>query len=113
MRTNPKTKKVTKAAIQCAHIISRQYNATVTDERNAFALCGKCHYGFGFDPVGFAEFVIQKHGTVDIWRDLRRKVDEEYKPDWDVEIERLQELLDVAESETSHRLPDQIKGVGG
>jgi hypothetical protein len=68
---------------------------------------------YHFSSVGFAEFVIQKHGTVDIWRDLRRKVDEEYKPDWDVEIERLQELLDVAESETSHRLPDQIKGVGG
>lgn len=108
LRTNPKTKKVTKVAIQCAHIISRRYNATLTDDRNAVSLCASCHYGFGLDPLGFAQFVIGKHGTVDIYHDLRRKVDEEYKPDWDEEIERLQELLDVAESEIADRLSDQV-----
>jgi hypothetical protein len=108
MRTNPKTKKVTKVAIQCAHIISRRYNATLTDERNAFSLCGSCHFGFGLDPLGFAQFTIGKHGTVEIYQALRKKVDDEYKPDWDVEIERLQEMLDVAESEAAYRLSNQV-----
>jgi len=108
MRTNPKTKKVTKVAIQCAHIISRQYKATVTDDRNAVCLCGSCHYGFGLDPLGFAEFVIGRHGTVDIYRELRKNVDDKYDPDWNTEIDRLQELLDVAESEAAHRMSDQV-----
>jgi len=108
LRVNPNTKKETKVAIQCAHIISRRYNATLTDERNAVSLCASCHYGFGMDPLGFAQFIIGKHGTVDVYHDLRKKVDDKYAPDWDVEIERLQGLLDVAESENSDWLSDPV-----
>lgn len=108
IRINPKTKKETKVAIQCAHIISRRYNATVTDERNAVSLCASCHYAFGMDPLGFAQFIIGKHDTVAVYRDLRRKVDEEFKPDWNDEIERLQGLLDDAESEASDWVSDQV-----
>lgn len=101
IRDNPKK---TKVAIQCAHIISRQFIATRTDERNAFALCGSCHYKFGKWPLEFARFVIEKHGSLDLYNELKSKVDCGYVPDWDQEIVRLQELLD----ETSHRMSSQV-----
>jgi hypothetical protein len=43
--------------LQCAHIISRKYNATRTDLRNAFCLCATCHSYFTDHPADFGRFV--------------------------------------------------------
>lgn len=44
-------------SLQCAHIISRKYNATRTDLRNAFCLCATCHAYFTDHPAEFGRFV--------------------------------------------------------
>ena len=97
-RVNPRTKKVTKVSIQCAHIITRIQLATVTDERNAFSLCASCHWYFGKWPIEFALFMIEKHGSFDIYNALKDKVECGYVPDWDEEIERLTVLLEKYEA---------------
>lgn len=43
--------------LQCAHIISRRYNATRTDLRNAFCLDAKCHRYFTDYPREFSRFI--------------------------------------------------------
>lgn len=96
---DPETGKIVKTEetgqIQCAHIISRHMVATRTDEKNAFALCSKCHWYFGKWPVEFAEFVYSKIGK-DEYERLSRKAKEGKgkKIDWLSEVERLQSLLD-------------------
>lgn len=47
-------------SLQCAHIISRRYNAVRTDLRNAFCLCASCHRFFTDHPVNFARFVKER-----------------------------------------------------
>jgi 5-methylcytosine-specific restriction endonuclease McrA len=37
--------------LQCAHIFSRRYHAIRCDERNAVALCAKCHMFFTHRPI--------------------------------------------------------------
>lgn len=87
-----------KVAIQAAHIVSRRYNATVTDERNGFALCAKCHWYLDNWHLEFAAFVEEKHGDFRVYNELKSKVEFGYVPDWDEEIERLTELLEHYES---------------
>lgn len=48
--------------LQCAHIVSRRYNHTRTDLRNAFCLCAKCHLHFTYHPVEFGRFVEERIG---------------------------------------------------
>lgn len=99
--------KKTKVAIQCAHIVSRTYVATVTDERNGFSLCGACHYFLDKWPVEMTRFIIDNHGSLDAYNDLKSKVDSGHVPNWDEEIERLKGLLEHYES--ADWLPDQGK----
>lgn len=43
--------------LECAHIISRRYNATRTDTRNALSLCSGHHFWFTSHPLEFSRFV--------------------------------------------------------
>jgi len=81
--------------IQCAHIISRNYGATRTDENNAFALCAKCHWHFGKWPMEFAKFVYSQIGE-DEYERLAEKArnGKGKKLDWTKELERLQKLVE-------------------
>lgn len=40
-----------RAFLQCAHIISRNYHGTRWDEENAMCLCSKCHLWWHREPV--------------------------------------------------------------
>lgn len=76
--------------IQCAHIISRNYGATRTDENNAFALCASCHFYFGKWPMEFSKFVMNEIGP-DAYEQLRGKAEQGVgkKVNWASEVERL------------------------
>jgi hypothetical protein len=43
--------------LQTAHIISRRYNTTRTDTRNAYCLCAKCHRFYTDHPRQFSRFI--------------------------------------------------------
>lgn len=88
--------------IQCAHIISRNYGGTRTDERNAFALCASCHWYFGKWPVEFARFVFDQVGHV-LYDELKAKAEDNKgkKLDWEAELERLKELENALNSGVS------------
>lgn len=88
--------------IQCAHIISRNYGGTRTDERNAFALCASCHWYFGKWPVEFGKFVHDKIGS-ELYEELKEKAENNKgkKLDWEAELDRLKELENVANSGVS------------
>jgi hypothetical protein len=79
--------------LQCAHIISRRYAHTRTDEANAFCLCAKCHYYFTVSPVEFAKFVFEKIGE-EAYEDLLRKSQLTTKVDWTQEKERLRTIAE-------------------
>lgn len=49
--------------LQAAHIISRKYNSTRTDLRNAFCLCASCHRFFTDHPTEFGNFVRSRVGS--------------------------------------------------
>lgn len=76
--------------IQCAHIISRHYGATRTNEYNAFALCASCHWYFGKWPMEFSKFVIDMIGS-EGYEELRTLAENGVgkKVDWASEIDRL------------------------
>ena len=48
--------------LQCAHVFGRIRYTVRCDDRNAFALCARCHYGFTNDPIAWADFVIKRIG---------------------------------------------------
>jgi hypothetical protein len=74
--------------LQCAHILSRAYANTRTDEDNAVALCGRCAWFFNKNPVEFATFVFEKVGR-DRYADLFAKATSGRKMDWKAEADRL------------------------
>lgn len=61
--------------LQCAHIISRKYNSTRTDLRNAFCLCASCHAYFTDHPADFGRFV-DGSWAGDLYNPLRLKSQE-------------------------------------
>lgn len=81
--------------MQCAHIISRVYTQTRTNEDNAFCLCASCHYRFGKWPVDFAEFVYENLGK-DKYNELKQLAlsGRGQSFDWDAEVVRLKTLLE-------------------
>lgn len=80
--------------LQCAHIISRRFNLTRCDTRNAFCLCARCHMYYTDHPVEFAEFVMGSWaGThYDALRHKSQSV--KTKTDWQERIDFLQSILD-------------------
>lgn len=83
--------------LQCAHIISRHVIQTRTDLDNAFCLCASCHWYFGRWPIEFALFVFDKIGE-DKYHELKAKAESGAKVDWDLEVERLQGVVDEGSS---------------
>jgi hypothetical protein len=85
-------------SLQCAHIVSRRYNNTRTDERNAWCLCAGCHLFLTEHPeehVWFAQATIGDK----VYEELRllARSDRKWKEaDWRDEIIRLQERLTLA-----------------
>lgn len=85
----------TTQSLQCAHIVSRRYAATRTDENNAFCLCAGCHLRFTDHPFEWVKFVLAKIG-VDGYDTLRAKAEAGVKANdsfWKAECERLAALL--------------------
>lgn len=87
--------------LECAHIISRRYSATRTDETNAFALCSSHHRYFGLWGMEFARFIESKIG-VEGYDALKDKAERNPRPwkesDWKTEVVRLSALLAEVES---------------
>ena len=54
--------RTTGSKLECAHIVSRRFAATRTDETNAFCLCTRCHMHFTEWPLEFRDFVVAKVG---------------------------------------------------
>lgn len=80
--------------LQCAHIIGRRYNATRTDETNAWCLCAACHFRTGEHAD---EFMALVHDTIglDAYWELKRRAEAGVKANdafWQAEIERLGRL---------------------
>lgn len=69
-------------SLQCAHIVSRRFNATRCMEDNAFCLCASCHLRFTEWPLEFAGFVIGRIGE-DAYYALKRKAELGGKVDWE------------------------------
>ena len=77
--------------LQCAHIISRRYSATRTDERNAVCLCAKCHIYYTHWPREFSKFITDRIGS-ELYEELKAKAEQITKMDWNEELERLKKV---------------------
>jgi hypothetical protein len=87
--------------LQCAHIVSRRYAATRTDENAAWCLCAACHRYLTENPFEHVLYATKTHGE-DGYRALREKayagVGKVMKADfWRSEIARLAEVLEGME----------------
>ena len=80
--------------IQCAHIISRAVSATRTDERNAVALCASCHWKQSKNPLLWARWIESYLGK-DHLDDLIERGVSGVSVNWDAEVERLQNTIDL------------------
>lgn len=47
---------------QCAHIVSRRYDATRWSLDNAVCLCARCHMKFTHDPIGWEAWIDERFG---------------------------------------------------
>lgn len=77
--------------LQCAHIIGRRYNATRTDETNAWCLCARCHFRLGEHPDEHMQFVADTIG-MDTYFELKARAEAGVKANdawWRSEIDRL------------------------
>lgn len=83
--------------LQAAHIISRSWSATRTDERNIWCLDARCHIRLTHNPDEHMAFVAETIGMDEFYR-LKRKAEENPRPwkqaMWEAETVRLQALLD-------------------
>lgn len=85
-------------ALQTAHIISRRYAATRTDETNAWCLCAACHMRLTDHPDEHMAFVGQTIG-MGAFEVLKRRALAGVKTNdafWLAECERLKALLEEA-----------------
>ncbi len=81
--------------LQCAHVLSRRYAATRTDEANAFCLCAGCHMRFTEHADEWMEFVDSTIGRPEYTR-LKTKALAGVRTSesfWRDEAERLSALL--------------------
>lgn len=87
--------------LQTAHIVSRRFSATRTDERNAWCLCASCHRRLTDWPNEHVAFAYQTIGE-ELYAELRQKALSNLRPwksyEWQAECVRLQGLLDAVAS---------------
>lgn len=76
--------------LQCAHIISRKYSATRTDENNSWSLCAKCHRRLTDFPREHSHFITDTIGS-EAYEVLRERAETVTKLDWSQELARLKE----------------------
>ncbi len=76
--------------LQCAHIISRSYKTTRTDERNALCLCQGCHLYYTNHPLEWRRLIDDK--TPGLWDQLVEKALGYEKVDWKAEAERWDQI---------------------
>jgi len=55
---------------QCAHIVSRRYNATRWSMDNAVCLCQRCHMKFTHDVLAWEDWVVERFGE-ERYQDLK------------------------------------------
>ncbi len=84
----------TSGRLQCAHIISRRYAATRTDEGNAYTLCATCHRRLTEWPHEHVAFFTAQLGSWEAYQALIEKAnagkDTIMRADfWQGEIDRL------------------------
>lgn len=85
------------AQLQCAHIFSRNYSFTRTDENNAWCLCAACHRHLTINPYEHVKFAIETKGQAG-FEALRDKaysgVGQVMRdPFWRAEVVRIESLL--------------------
>lgn len=84
--------------LQAAHIVPRRYNATRTDETNAWALCAGCHLRtteWASEHMALVERTI----GLERFEELRLRAEAGVKANeafWQAEVERLTRLLEEA-----------------
>lgn len=76
---------------QCAHIISRKYSATRTNQENAWNLCAKCHRRLTDWPREHSHFITETIGG-ERYEELRQLAEQPTKMDWAAEYERLKQI---------------------
>lgn len=77
--------------LQTAHIITRKYSATRTDERNAWCLCARCHRRLTDWPREHSRYITETIGS-EVYDELRLKAEAVTKMNWDMELDRLKEV---------------------
>lgn len=70
--------------LQCAHLISRSYQATRVNPSNAVALCVSCHKLFSHRPIEWELWVRETFGD-ERWDSLVRQALTHERPDWKYE----------------------------
>ena len=81
--------------LQAAHIISRNYDATRTDLRNALVLCAGCHMGQSFfSPVEVSLCWLNKYSKRLYNELVKRAKSKHNKIDWDQEVVFLSSILE-------------------
>jgi hypothetical protein len=84
--------------LQCAHIISRQYDATRVDLRNCLCLCARCHLRQShFSPVDVSVAWIDKY-SIELYNELVELANSKEAPDWEVQVNFLSDVLQRIES---------------
>lgn len=81
----------TEGQLQCAHWISRRYNWTRTDHRNAFCLDAACHRFMTDHPTEFGRWAVSVRGE-DTYQALLELSQRRDKFDWIAELDRLKQL---------------------
>ena len=87
----------TSGQMQCAHIFSRAYTMTRTDEANAWCLCASCHryltqnplehVNFAYETIGQARFLLLRDKA---YSGIHQKTTQEF---WESEVARLEAAL--------------------
>ncbi len=84
--------------LQCAHLIGRRYNATRTDERNAWCLCATCHFRLTDHPDEHMAFVADTIG-LNAYFEMKLRAEAGVKANdafWEGEIARLAAIVKEA-----------------
>lgn len=76
--------------LQAAHIITRKYSATRTDETNAWCLCARCHRRLTDFPREHSHFITDTIGS-EAYEVLRERAETVTKMNWTDELARLKE----------------------